>query len=68
MCVTLCIKCYLLSLIGDNNEETTNQEGEKSEKKGKRRRKKCVELEETVVGKRRQRLHVEDIILTLYIA
>lgn len=63
--MAFCIKCYLLSIIGDNNEETTNQQGEKSGEKGKRPRKKYVEVEEAVVGKRCQRLHVIDSLLTL---
>lgn len=66
LCVTFCIKLYLLLLlIGDNiDEETTNQQGEKSGKKGKRPKKKNVEVEEpVVVGKRCQRLHVVDDLL-----
>lgn len=48
------VKCYLLLLTGDD-EEIANQQGQK---KGKRQRKRIVELEETVVGKRCQGLHV----------
>lgn len=58
--------CYLLSLIGDNNdEETTNQQGEKSGKKGKHPKKKNVEVEEADVGKRCQRLHGVNDLLTI---
>lgn len=61
--LTFSIKCCLLSLIGDTNEGT-DQQDEISGKKGKRGRKKNVEVEEAV-GKKCQRLHAVNNLLTL---
>lgn len=46
-------KALLVGRTG-GDEETSDQPGDK---KGKRQRKRNVQLEETVVGKRRPRLH-----------
>lgn len=45
---------HYISLTGDDNEGTTNDNDEKSGEKGKRLRKKNLVVEEAVVGKRRR--------------
>lgn len=57
---------FIITIIGGNiDEKSTDQQGEKSGKKDKRPKKKHVEIEEPVVGKRCQRLHAVDNLLTI---